>query len=118
MNEVILILMLAILVEYMTNIVKNLIPETIYPLPLLISLIIGVGLALTVKVDILQSLGFQPVYEVVGYITTGLIVSGGSTAVHELISKLRASREDIIPEEDYFELLEDERTKEFYDEED
>ena len=95
MNQIILIIMLAILVEYIVNIIKPLIPEVNYPIPLIISLVVGVGLALIVQVDILLALGYEPINGVAGCIVTGLIVSGGSAAVHELISKLRASRNDI-----------------------
>lgn len=94
-NNIVMIILLSVIVEYIVNLIKPLIPETNYPVPLIISLIVGVGLGLLVRVDILTSIGFEPVNLTVSYILTGLIASGGSTAVHELISKLRSSREDI-----------------------
>ena len=65
------------------------------PMPLVLSMLIGICLGLLVKVDILSAIGFEPVNLTISYVITGLIASGGSTAVHELISKLRASRQDI-----------------------
>ncbi len=94
-ENVVMIILLSVLVEYIVNLIKPLMPETEYPVPLIISLVIGVCLGLLVRVDILSAVGFEPVNLTVSYVITGLIASGGSTAVHELIAKLRASREDL-----------------------
>ena len=94
-ENLILIILLSVIVEYLVNVIKPLIPESDYPIPLVISLVIGIVLAVVVKADILTAVGFSPSYLIISYIVTGLIVSGGSTAVHELIAKLRASREDL-----------------------
>ena len=94
-NNIVMIVLLSVIVEYIVNLIKPLMPETDYPIPLIISLVFGIALAVVVKADILTAVGFSPSYLIISYIVTGLIVSGGSTAVHELISKLRASRQDI-----------------------
>ena len=94
-ENLILIILLSVIVEYLVNVIKPLVPESDYPIPLVISLVIGIVLAVVVKADILTAVGFSPSYLIISYIVTGLIVSGGSTAVHELIAKLRASREDL-----------------------
>ena len=94
-ENLILIILLSVIVEYLVNVIKPLIPEADYPIPLVISLVIGIALAVVVKADILTAVGFNPEYLIISYIVTGLIVSGGSTAVHELVAKLRASRQDI-----------------------
>ena len=94
-NNIVMIILLSVIVEYIVNLIKPLMPETSYPVPLVISLVIGIALAVVVKADILTAVGFNPEYLIISYIVTGLIVSGGSTAVHELIAKLRASREDL-----------------------
>ena len=94
-NNIVMIILLSVIVEYIVNLIKPLIPETNYPVPLIISLIVGMGLGLLVRVDILTAIGFEPVNLTVSYVITGLIASGGSTAVHELIAKLRASRDDL-----------------------
>ena len=94
-ENVVMIILLSVIVEYIVNLLKPLMPESEYPVPLILSLVIGVCLGLLVRVDILSAVGFEPVSLTVSYVITGLIASGGSTAVHELISKLRASRQDI-----------------------
>ncbi|MGI6579948.1 MAG: hypothetical protein ACOX3H_06895 [Saccharofermentanales bacterium] len=94
-NNIVMIILLSVIVEYIVNVLKPLMPETSYPVPLVLSMVIGICLGLLVKVDILSAVGFEPVNLTVSYVITGLIASGGSTAVHELISKLRASRTDI-----------------------
>ncbi|HZK24970.1 MAG TPA: hypothetical protein VFC74_06240 [Oscillospiraceae bacterium] len=95
MKELLLIIFLAILVEYIVNIIKPLIPDVNYPIPLILSLIVGIGLALLVQIDILSALGFEPRNIHIGCVVTGLVVAGGASAVHELFAKLRASRDDI-----------------------
>ena len=94
-NNIVMIILLSVIVEYIVNLLKPLMPESEYPVPLILSLVIGVCLGLLVRVDILSAVGFEPVSLTVSYVITGLIASGGSTAVHELIAKLRASREDL-----------------------
>ena len=94
-ENIVMIILLSVIVEYIVNVIKPLMPETSYPVPLVLSMVIGICLGLLVKVDILSAVGFEPVNLTVSYVITGLIASGGSTAVHELISKLRASRQDI-----------------------
>jgi hypothetical protein len=88
------IILLATLVEFVVARIKAILPwKTIgtFELAPLYAAIIGIVVAIVAKVDILAMLGFasQPV---VGEIITGLVMSGGSTAVHELIAKLRESR--------------------------
>lgn len=94
MDIILLVLFLAIIVEYIVNLIKPLIPDTDYPIPLVISLVVGVALAMLVQVDILTALGFDPIGSWVGCIVTGLVAGGGSSGVHELLAKLRASRKD------------------------
>lgn len=89
------VILLATLVQYLVDIVKGIIPaESIgsVKLPPIYAAIIGIALAVLTKTDILAALGYQIEYALAGWIITGLVVSGGSAAVHELISKLRESR--------------------------
>lgn len=98
-ENIVMIILLSVIVEYIVNVLKPLMPETSYPVPLVLSMVIGICLGLLVKVDILSAVGFEPVNLTVSYVITGLITSGGSTAVHELVAKLRASRQDIQVDE-------------------
>lgn len=89
---VIAVIMLAVLCEFLTKLFKPLLPQTKYPFALVISMIFGVALTVLTSFDVLSELGFIVVSPIAGQIITGLIISGGSSGVHELIAKLRASR--------------------------
>lgn len=99
MNNISLVLtviLLAILTEYLVNLIKPLFTyKGAYPVPILIAMVIGVGLSLLTKADILTALDLEPINNIASYIVTGLVVSGGSSAIHELLAKLRGSRNDI-----------------------
>lgn len=98
MEEIISILLLSIVLEYIVKIVKPMIPiETVFNIPTasLVSLFFGIVISLSNLSNIFDMLGFQMVYPIVGQILTGVLISGGSGFVHELFSKLRASREDM-----------------------
>ena len=88
----------ATVIEYIVNIVKGLLPETVvekYIKPPLIAAVFGIVLAFTFRLDIFAMLGYTTEYWAVAYAVTGLIISSGSVPVHELISKLRESRDGI-----------------------
>jgi hypothetical protein len=92
---IILVFLLATLVQYIVDIFKKAIPVAAVgavALAPIYSLIVGVTLAVIFQVDIMAALGFTTPYALAGWIITGLILSGGSSAVHELIAKLRESR--------------------------
>ena len=93
---IVTILMLATIVEYLVNVIKPLLDFNVeYPLPRVYALVVGVGLSLLVGADFFVAVGFESVNPIAAQIITGVMISGGSTAIHELIAKLRASREDI-----------------------
>ena len=95
MVELAVVVVLSILVQFLVDRIKAVVPvKTVGNLELapLYALALGIGLAFVTQVDIISSLGFNTV-SAVGYIVTGIVVSGGSSAVHELIAKLRESRE-------------------------
>lgn len=96
MTALITIVLLATLVQYLVDIIKNIVPITEVKgvkLAPIYAALVGVAMACLTKTDILSVLGYESGIEAAGWIITGLIVSGGSSAVHELISKLRESRE-------------------------
>jgi hypothetical protein len=102
LNGVLAVLFLAIITEYLTNLIKPLIPkhETEYPITLLISLVLGIILALLLEVDFFAAIGMPSVNDYAAKVFTGIIASGGSTAVHELIQRARTDRYDIQAEID------------------
>jgi hypothetical protein len=88
------IIILATLVQFITDIVKGWLPATVLKIvtPLIISAIIGIGIALLLSIDLFTQAGYVVAYPIVSQIITGVILSAGSTAIHELIAKLRESR--------------------------
>ena len=90
-------LILSIIAEYLTSIVKPLVPETDYPVPLVITLIFSIVIAVACKVDMLGMFGLTTDLPMLSYIISGLAAAGGSKATHELLNKLRESRESIMP---------------------
>lgn len=92
---IVLVIMLAIVVQFLVDIIKRIFPVPAIgkvQIPPIYAAIIGIVLAIAFRVGIMAALGFETPYPAVDWIVTGLIVSGGSTGVHELISKLRESR--------------------------
>lgn len=86
----------ALLVEFVVDILKNLLPahitETIVTPPRLAA-IAGLILAFAFHLDIFAMLGYETEFLWIAYFITGLIISAGSIPVHELIAKLRESRD-------------------------
>jgi hypothetical protein len=93
MNELLMIIILAVLVEFIIERLKDVLPNSIGKLSLVpyYSLVGGIGIALITKIDILANLGFETLAPV-GFMITGIVISGGSRAVHELVAKLQDSR--------------------------
>jgi hypothetical protein len=105
----VLVLMLATVVQYLVDLIKKAVPaKTIGGVQLapIYAAVIGVTTAVTFQVGLLTAVGFQTPYAMADWVITGLILSGGSSVVHELIAKLRASRN----------LIQDELTGGKYDE--
>lgn len=109
MGEVILLFViftiLAILVEFLVERIKNLVQiNEVGKIKLVpfYSIAVGLGIAFVIQVDFVAYLGKwlaelvgeNPLHTipVVGYIITGLIISAGSAPVHELFAKLKESR--------------------------
>jgi hypothetical protein len=92
------ILALAFVVEFLTNIIKGLIQvEAIGKVKLtpIISMVVGIAVAILCKADIMAAIGFPIQYQLGAWIITGLIISGGSALVYEFISKIRESRTSV-----------------------
>lgn len=95
------LLLLSIVVEAVVNIIKGVIPYiSIGALKLapVYSLVVGVFLAIVYQIDFMASIGFATHYALAGWILSGIVASGGSAFVHELVSKLRESRASVQTE--------------------
>lgn len=96
-TDITLFLVMSIIMEYVVGILTEKLPTafTKYVNANIISLLIGIILAFMFKLDIFASLGLQTSWVIVAWLITGVLLAGGSKLWHELIAKLRASRQDI-----------------------
>lgn len=83
------LVIVAILVESLTEIVKSLFENGEFSTSVFISIILGLILSFTVELDLLKVVGLDPILPFVGTVASGFIVSRGANAVHDLISKVR-----------------------------
>jgi len=88
------IIILATLVQFITDIIKGWLPAAVlkYATPQIISAIVGIGVALLLGIDLFTLSGYTVGNVIISQIITGIILSAGSVAIHELIAKLRESR--------------------------
>lgn len=94
-NAVTIIVVFAILIQFLVDRVKNLVGEKVMNIvkaPVW-AVIFGVLFALMFDIDFFALIGYSSQLPIVAKIITGLIISSGSSGVHELLAKLRESRE-------------------------
>lgn len=82
------IIVLAIIVERVVEIVKSLIKEGKVNKSVVLSVLIGVGLAFTTRLDLLALLGIEAFIPYVGTTLTGVFLSGGSNYLHDFIEQI------------------------------
>lgn len=89
------ILVLATMVQFITEIVKGWLPDVVlkYIRPPIIAAIFGVLVALVFNIDVFALAGYTANVPLVGCILTGIVLSAGSAAIHELIAKIRSTRD-------------------------
>ena len=85
------IVVLAIIVEFSTEIIKNILPSIRGTHSRLLAALIGMILCVTTRNGILSSFNIYPLYPQIDYILTGLIISRGSNIIHDMVSKLDVS---------------------------
>ncbi len=94
-NAVTIIVVFAILIQFLVDRVKNLVGEKVMNIvkaPVW-AVTFGVLFALMFDIDFFALIGYSSQLPIVAKIITGLIISSGSSGVHELLAKLRESRE-------------------------
>lgn len=89
------VLVLATMVQFIVEIVKGWLPAKVskYITPQILAAIFGIAVALVFSIDVFALAGYQTAVPYVGCILTGIILSAGSSAMHELIAKIRDSRD-------------------------
>jgi len=94
MDVLTILIILSIIVQFLVDRIKLVIPIKkvgIVELAPIYALVIGMLIAFTTAINMLALLGYKS-FPIVGYILTGLAISGGSVGIHELIAKIRESR--------------------------
>lgn len=89
MNELLILVTLGTLVEAVVEVVKSIYEDGRFNPVVLLSILIGVLFAFTLRVDIFSLLGIEVHISHVGTVATGLIVSRSANFVHDLIEKLQ-----------------------------
>lgn len=90
------IVVFAILIQFLVDRVKELVGDKVMNIvkaPVWAAAF-GVIFALMFNLDFFVLIGYSSQLPIVAKIITGLIISSGSTGVHELVAKLRESRVD------------------------
>jgi len=88
MNVLINVLILAILVESITEIIGSLFNEGRIVWKHAVSVLVGIIIAAAVGIDIFVVLKLYPDIPIIGVVATGFIISRGSNAVHDLMNRL------------------------------
>lgn len=93
MDKFVLVAIVALIVQFLTDRVKGFIPEsaTAWAVPLL-ALLFGELICVTGQIDVLSAAGVVLAPAILGHILTGIAVTGGATAVNELIKLIREAR--------------------------
>lgn len=100
MNELITIVILAIIAQSVVDQLKRAIKfhkgkyyrEKIN-LKVITSMVVSVVLCLSYRVDLLVLLGLSTSLPIIGQLVTAIIISGGAVYVHDLISKFNALKD-------------------------
>lgn len=95
-----LLLTFAILIQFLVNRLKVVLGSTVskyLPADVLAALL-GIVFAFMFNIDIFQYLGLTSSIPVIGFIVSGLVISAGAPAIHELITSIREQRKQL---EDY-----------------
>lgn len=90
------ILLLAVIVEVVTNGVKAAFPVFKGNGSRIIAALIGILLCITTNIGILGNLNIQVKSILIDHIITGIIISRGSNAVHDIISVFDKQNTKII----------------------
>ena len=88
------LLVFAVLIQFCVDRVKEIFGDKVLSIvkaPVW-ALCFGLLFALVFRLDLFAMLGLPATIQLVAYLVTGLILSAGSTSIHELIEKLRQSR--------------------------
>jgi len=91
MESWVIVVLLAVLVEAITQVFKTGVPESVVPPGWLwpaVSAAIGIAMCVAARVDALSALGVEITVPFIGQVITGLLVSRGSNFLHDIWDKV------------------------------
>lgn len=88
MTEFASLIILAIVVEFVWEILGNIWKDKEINLNLVGSLILGLVIAFSTDLNLFEMIDIPMRFHVVGIIVSGVVISSGSNVVHEFINKL------------------------------
>lgn len=99
-NTVSLLMLLvtfAVLIQFLVNRIKAILGKEIMAyLPAdVLAALLGIMFAFMFNIDVFQYLGLTTSVPAIGYVVSGLIISAGAPAIHELISNIREQRKQL-----------------------
>jgi len=97
-KAVAIILTFAVLVQFLVDRIKDIVGEKVmgYVKAPVWAALLGVLFAFLFQLDVFAMFGYSAQLPALSYIITGLILSAGASPIHELIEKIRASRDTIL----------------------
>ncbi|NLP37511.1 MAG: hypothetical protein GX357_07655 [Firmicutes bacterium] len=85
------IVVLAVIVEFTTEIVKSIFPSVRSRYSRIIAVLLGMILCVSTQNGLLGIFGISSPIPLLDYLLTGIIISRGSNIFHDLVTKLKLS---------------------------
>ena len=97
-NAVTIILVFAVLVQFLVDRIKDIVGEKVmgYVKAPVWAALLGILIAFLFQLDVFAMFGYTAQLPAMAYVMTGLILSAGAAPIHELIEKVRTSRDTIL----------------------
>ncbi|MCG8515046.1 MAG: hypothetical protein MI740_12960 [Halanaerobiales bacterium] len=93
------IILMSVIVEVVTNAIKGLLPFIKGEKgngSRITAAIVGITICITTKIGILDNFGIYVAHNLIDFIITGIIISRGSNAIHDIISIFDKTKAKII----------------------
>ncbi len=82
------LIIIAILVEALTEVFKSVFKDGRLNKSSILSIVVGLILTFTINLDLFVAIGLTPTIPVIGVVATGLLISRGANFVHDTMSKI------------------------------
>ena len=98
MNNFLLVIAVAIVVETIMEYVKKAFPalKEKTGLIFILTAILGIGAAIAFDADIFASFGFASTIPYVGHVLTGILCGGGSNIVYDVIHRIQGGSDEAV----------------------